>query len=124
DVTTIEHDLAGDDLAGWVRDQAHDGQAGHALAGTGFPHDAKRFPGHNVERDIVHGFDDAVLREELCPESFDLKQRLTPPVGGRLGIIPLLCPRIRDHPGSSLSTGAGSAEAGTADRYSAGLESC
>src|SRR5262249_18003485 len=74
DVIALEGDFAIDDLAGWRGDEAHQRERRNGLAAAGLAHDAERFAGHQVERDTIHGLDDAVLREELRLEIFDVQE--------------------------------------------------
>ena len=69
-----EDDLARDDLARRLGDQAHERQGGHALAAAALAHDAERLFLVQIERDIVDRFDHPVLGEKLGLEVFDLEQ--------------------------------------------------
>ena len=74
-VPAVEQDLAGLDPPG-VGHQAHDRQAGDALAAARFadqPHDLAAI---DVEVDAVDGADDAVARVERGAQARDLEQRL------------------------------------------------
>ncbi len=69
-VGVAEADGAGFDAAGWG-DEAHQGECGHALAAAGFADDGKGFAGVDVEREVVHGFDDAVASMKVGAEVGD-----------------------------------------------------
>ena len=55
--------------------QAHDRQAGHALARAGLADDAERLALLDREADAVDGLDDAVVGAEVRPQVLDLEQR-------------------------------------------------
>src|SRR5262249_8101326 len=52
------------DRSGRRLDQAKNHAACRGLAATGFADEAERLTGHHVERDVLHGADDAVLASE------------------------------------------------------------
>src|SRR5207248_7366876 len=60
-------------------DQAHDREPADALAGSGFPDDAERFPRGEGEGDAVYGLDQAVLGGEMNAQILDFEQRLCHP---------------------------------------------
>ena len=70
-----EQDLAADDASGRIRNQPHDRQARHRLAGAGFADDGERFPGVQRERDVLDRLDQPGIGEEMGPQMPDLQQR-------------------------------------------------
>ena len=105
DVVALEHDFARDDLAGRAGDQAHDRQAGHALAAAGFADDAERLTRHHVEGNIVDGLHHAILGHELGLEILDFQNGSGMPICavGRAG----LGLALGDHARSSLARWVG-----------------
>ena len=69
-LAVAEQDPAFLDAAGRLGQEAHDGQAGHRLAGAGFAHDGQRLAAGQVEGHAVHGFGDAVAAVEPGLQSF------------------------------------------------------
>ena len=76
DVLAVEEDFAGDGASGWVGDEAHQGEGADAFAAAAFAHEAEGFAGEDFVGDVVHGFDDAFVGEEVGLEVFDFKQGL------------------------------------------------
>ena len=74
-VTSVEHDLARDDFAGWLRNQAHQRERAHALATPRFTDQAERFALAQRERHPVDGLDEPVGGRELGAEVAYLQQR-------------------------------------------------
>ena len=64
----------GFDPAG-LRDEAHDRQAGHALAAARLADEAHDLATIDVEVDAVHGAHDPVARVERRAQALDLEQR-------------------------------------------------
>ena len=73
-VLAVEEDLAGVDPAG-LGDEAHDRQAGHALAAARLADEAHDLAAVDVEVDAVDRPDDAVAGVERGPQALDLEQR-------------------------------------------------
>ena len=71
----VEPDLAGD-VRGLAVEQAHDGHARHALAGTRLAHDRQGLAPEDVVGELVDGLELAVLGRELDLEVADLQERL------------------------------------------------
>ena len=67
----VQPDLAGDPRLG-AAVQAHDAQAGHALARARLADDAERAAAVHAERDAVHRLDQAVVGREVDVQVFDL----------------------------------------------------
>jgi hypothetical protein len=74
EVLAVEEDLARLHPAG-LGHQAHDREAGHALAAAGLPDEAHDLAAVDVEIDAVDGPDDAVPRMERGLEATHLEQR-------------------------------------------------
>ncbi len=70
-VAAAERHGTADDAAGWLRDQAHDGERRHALAAAGFADDGERLAAAQRERHVVHRLDDALAGEEEGPQPLD-----------------------------------------------------
>ena len=66
-VLTVEDDLAADDLAGRVRDQAHDRQGADALAAAALADKAQRLSLFDLIRDAIDRLHHAGLGEEMGP---------------------------------------------------------
>ena len=81
-VAAVEDDLAGLDPPG-LGDEAHDRQAGHALAAARFADEAHDLAAVDVEVDAVDGPDDAVARVERRPQALDLEERPLAPLALR-----------------------------------------
>ena len=81
EVDAAEACLAGFDASGRAGDQAQEGEAGDALAGTGLADDAEGLAAFEAERDPLHGADDSVPGVEADGQVLDLEQRhaLSPP---------------------------------------------
>ena len=72
-------DAAGYDAAGMGQD-LHDAISSHALAGTGFSHDAQHLAGLHIKGGIVHGFDFAGIGKEGCAKVTNFQQaHIIPP---------------------------------------------
>src|SRR5437867_4115904 len=70
-----EQNLAADDASRRIRNQAHDRQARHRLAGARFADDGERLPGAQGKRDVLDGLDDTGVGEEMRPQMLHLQQR-------------------------------------------------
>jgi hypothetical protein len=64
-VLAAKVDFALDDFAGGLGDQTHDAQGADAFAAAALAYHAEGFFLIDVERDIVHRLDDAILGEKL-----------------------------------------------------------
>ena len=76
DVFPVEKDFSAHGLAGGIGDQAHQRQRAYALAAAGLAHQAEGFAGHDFVGDVVNGFDDAFVGEEVRLQVLDFKQRV------------------------------------------------
>ncbi|MEJ7695436.1 MAG: hypothetical protein WKF78_01985 [Candidatus Limnocylindrales bacterium] len=85
-VLSVEQDLARFHATG-SGDQAHDRQAGHALAAAGLADEAHDLAAVDVEVDPVTGADDAVSRVERGPQALDLEERSLRRVLGAAGVL-------------------------------------
>ncbi len=74
EVAALEQDRAADDPRRLV-EQAHDRLGTDALAGAGFPDDAQRLTGMDIEADAVHRADGAGIRQEPGAQVAHLQQR-------------------------------------------------
>ena len=75
DVPPVELDLAADLGRGFRRQQAHEGEAGHALAGARLADESEGLASIEMKADAVHGEDRPVQHPEADPEVPDVEQR-------------------------------------------------
>ena len=73
DILALEEHFPFSDAAG-IRQNAHNGISGDALAAAAFADDAQDLAGIQIIGDAVDGFDFAGVRKEGGMEVFDLKQ--------------------------------------------------
>ena len=73
-VLPVEADAAALDAPGRLGQQAHEGQAGDALAAAGFADDAERLAFVELEGHAVDGVDGALVRSEANDEILDAEQ--------------------------------------------------
>ena len=74
-VLTVEADRAALDAPGRLGQQAHEGQAGHALAAAGLADDAQGLALVELEGHAVDGVDGALVRAKADHEVLDAEQR-------------------------------------------------
>jgi len=67
-VPAIEPDLTGHSSRRRVRDQAHNGHRGHALAAAGFTDEAQGLARPNLETHTINSLDSAVAGVKVCPQ--------------------------------------------------------
>src|SRR5207249_9441082 len=75
EIASLEEDLAADDAAWRIGDEAQDAECRDAFAGAGLADQPEHLALHDVEAHIIHRLRNSALGVEIGPQAADGKQR-------------------------------------------------